>query len=344
MAARQMLRTGFIVLLCVLPFGAACGNVTASGDGGGGGGGAGGVGGAGAGGSDAAIEMAPLTADAACDQYAQAFCGALQSCTPVLIPFYYGTLANCVDRAKLQCMTDQMSPGITRTPDDLATCANDAASASCADLIAGQLPASCANKPGTVANGASCGSSWQCASTHCEMSSSGSASSCGTCAVRQPVNGSCTVDEGCTSGLVCANGKCAMPVGVGTGCSNNVPCRGDLYCDKTTQVCSTHVGANASCASDANACDLASGYACNPSTQVCNTVGVGQGGDPCGLINGALTICTELDACSGATLTKAGVCASPAQDGTACDDNQHCVPPATCVNHLCRLPSASSCS
>jgi hypothetical protein len=291
-----------------------------------------------AGGGDAGVEMPPLTADAACAQFAQAYCDALAACATVAIPLYFEDATNCVTRMKLSCMTDQMAPGIDRTPDDVAACAHDASSAMCADLVAGRLPASCQVKPGTAPNGGACGSSWQCASTHCEKASN---ATCGTCAVRQPANGDCTVDEGCTAGLVCASGKCAAPVGLGAACDSKTPCRSDLYCDKTSQVCTGHVGAAASCASDSNACDILNGYGCNPFTHVCQSIGVAQGGEPCGLVNGTLVVCVVLDACPGASLTQAGACVSPAQDGTACNDNSHCLPPASCVNQLCRLPSSN---
>lgn len=289
-------------------------------------------------GGDAGMESAPLTADAACEMFAQAYCDALQACATVAVPLYFGDRATCLSRMKLSCTTDQMSPGISRTPEDLAACAHDAASSSCADLVANRLPASCQVKPGSLANGAACGSSWQCLSTHCEKSAAGS---CGTCAVRQPANADCTVDEGCTAGLVCSNGKCTAPVGPGASCNSNTPCRSDLYCEKTTELCTAHVGAAASCAGDSSACDLLNGYGCNPFNHTCQAIGVAKGGEPCGIVNGTLVLCIALDACPGATLTQPGACASPAADGTTCGDNSHCLPPATCVNQLCRLPSAS---
>jgi hypothetical protein len=316
------------LLLLLAAVGAACGKVSALPDGAGG-----------TGGADAGMEAVPLTADAACMQFAQAYCGVLETC-PAVLQVYYGDANTCVTRTKLACVTDQMSPGIARTPNDIVACTNAASSATCADVVDNNLPAACQVSAGTVVNGGGCGSSWQCMSTHCEKSGS---SVCGTCAVRQPVNGTCTVNEGCVAGLLCANGKCAMPVALGAACSNNVPCSGYLYCDKTTQICSAYVESGASCASDSSACDLLNGYGCNPFTHVCQSVGVANGGGECGLVNSTLVVCIVLDNCSGATLTKPGVCASPAQDGTACDDNMHCLPPATCVNQLCRLPSSGSC-
>ena len=113
----------------------------------------------------------------------------------------------CETRAALGCMLDLEVSDTNHTTTDMVACAHDATSASCGDLVANMLPASCAIKPGLRLDGQGCGSSWQCMSTHCEKSGT----ACGTCAVRQATGGTCTVDEGCQMGLVCANSKCIAP-------------------------------------------------------------------------------------------------------------------------------------
>jgi hypothetical protein len=306
---------------------AACGKVTPNDDGGvagaPGGGGSGGTGG----------RPAP-TAEEACAHFSEIFCDALDTCATFFVQVWYGDDSTCRARTKLSCMSDQSLSGINRTPQNIVTCADAAKTATCDDLLAGNLPAACDPVPGPTVNGRGCGSSLQCMSGHCEKGSE----SCGTCAPRQPANGNCTVDEGCIKGLVCANQKCVFPRDLGNDCDPNNPCRSTLYCDKSTRKCAMPVGAGAACGSDGNACDLLQGVACsvtgNP--QTCQTVGVAKAGQPCGIVSGTPTLCVELNLCSG-------VCPAPAADGTTCTDAIHCVPPATCVSGLCRLPSVANC-
>jgi hypothetical protein len=327
-------RTMAIVSSLLLPLaGIACGNVSANGGSGGNGGG-GGAGGAGGG--------PPPTTEQACDQFAQVFCDALHTCANFLVEVLYADATTCVSRTKLACMTDQSVPGIGRTPQDVVTCAAAVSAASCEDLVSNRLPDACENVPGPNVNGSGCGSSLQCQSGHCEKGDA----TCGTCAPRQAANGACTVDEGCVRGLVCANQKCVAPKDLGADCdAQSNPCRAKLYCDKNTHRCTMRVGAGSPCSSDNNACDPLQSVACNvlAASPTCQAVGVAAGGEPCGIVNGTLTICVELDDCAGASLTQPGSCAAPAGDGEACSDQRRCVPPASCVNGLCRLPSVASC-
>jgi hypothetical protein len=313
---RTIATRGALLSLVVV---AACGNVTPSNDGGG----------------------PPPTADQACAEFSQVFCNALQTCASFFTQVLYGDAATCLARTKLSCVTDQSVPGINRTPADVVACANAARNATCDELIANRLPAACDNVPGPTIDGGGCGSSLQCMSGHCEKGNN----SCGTCAPRQPANGSCTVDEGCARGLVCANQRCVAPRESGADCDQNNPCRASLYCDKNSHTCASRAGAGAPCGSDGNVCDPVKGVACNgfASTPTCQAVGVAKGGQPCGIVNSMLTLCVELNSCAGAMLTQPGVCTAPAADGTQCNDNMHCVPPASCVNSLCRLPSVASC-
>ena len=125
------------------------------------------------------------------------------------------------------------------------------------------------------------------------------------------------------------------PRDVGNDCDQNNPCRSSLYCDKNSRKCAMRVGNGSLCGSDGNACDLFQGVACGPpvAAPVCQPVAVAKGGQPCGLVNNVLTICA-VNMCTN------GVCPAPAADGTACSDAVRCLPPANCVNGLCRLPSA----
>jgi hypothetical protein len=287
------------------------------------------------GGADAPV----LTADEGCMQVAAALCGALDSCAALALKVLYGDKDTCVARAKLSCTTDQSVQGIGRMPSDLAGCATALGTASCSDLLAGTFPSVCTAKPGTVASGMPCGSDLQCASSYCNKTDA-----CGVCGPRQPAGKDCTVDAGCAAGLVCANLKCVAPAGPGGDCNlPSQPCRSDLYCPTKSgsAKCAAKLGAGGSCADTDQACDLVKGTFCNPLTHTCELLNVAKGGEGCGLAS--KTICVGFIApCSG-FLTGGGVCANPAEDGAACGGKDVCIPPATCVNKVCRLPSAPDC-
>jgi len=287
-------------------------------------------------------DAAALTVEEGCTQEADAICSALSGCATFWVQLFYGDKTTCVSRLTFSCKNDQMVNGITRTPDEMAACAQAVKSSSCPDLVASKFPAACQVKPGTLMNGIGCGSDWQCQSTYCNTNGQ----TCGACGPRAAAGGTCTTDDGCMTGMVCASGHCVTPGVSGASCDPmKQPCRSDLYCTSAS-TCAPHVGAGASCADSASACDLFQGVACNPFNHVCETVAVAQGGAACGIVNRTLTLCVALDQCGGATLTQPGVCASPAGDGEACGESNsghNCIAPATCVNGVCRLPSATNC-
>lgn len=330
MRAHNELKTSLVFLLAATA--AACGSVSASNTDAGG-----------AGGSDGAMETAPLTADQACAQMAQALCNRFNDCAQPAVPLLFVDMATCVSRATLGCTKDQEDADITRTPNDIAACAQALPAASCADLISKVLPAACQTKPGTRLNGEGCGAGLQCMSAHCEITDG----SCGTCAPQSTANGNCTSDDGCVSGLVCANKKCVAPGDVGMACNDNAPCRGNLNCNKTSNTCETLQPAGTACGGNAGICDVFHGVICDPKLAAalnpsCVTFTVASGGSACGEVNGTPTACVLFNTCSSPSA--GGVCPNPAMDGEACNANVHCVPPASCVNGLCRFPSVAACT
>jgi hypothetical protein len=182
-------------------------------------------------------------------------------------------------------------------------------------------------------------------STHCEKSTG----DCGVCAPRASASGACTVSEGCAAGLLCAAQKCVAPGALNAPCNDTAPCLGNLYCSAASNTCATPLGRGASCAGDTNGCDFKQGLACNSlsSTPKCETIAAAKGGEACGLVNSTLTVCIEGNSCPGLSLVPLqtmGVCPNPAGDGQQCTDSVHCLPPASCVGGLCRLPSSASCT
>jgi hypothetical protein len=274
----------------------------------------------------------------ACNQVAQALCDALDRCAPVFVQEQYGDATTCVSRTSLSCMSDQALPSVARTPDDLVRCAQAEPGISCPDALAGKLPSACETKPGSLANGVACGSNLQCQSAYCNKTDA-----CGVCGPRQGANGPCTVNDGCMTGLVCANKTCVTPAELGGTCNlPSQPCRADLYCTAANGpgMCAARMAAGGSCADNpGDACDVFKGNICNTADHTCLIIAIAKGGEMCGIVNKAACV-GGIAPCSG-LLT--GICANPAQDGEACGGTAVCVPPATCVNKVCRLPSAPNC-
>ncbi|HVX95353.1 MAG TPA: hypothetical protein VHK47_10620 [Polyangia bacterium] len=317
----RAMRTSGRVFVLAAAAAAGCGGVTAATPDGGG---------------DAHV----VTIDEACGMVAQGICDALNRCAPIFFQEQYGDATTCVSRQTLSCKTDQMVSGVARTADDLVACAQAVPGLSCPDALASNLPAACQPKPGTVANGAVCGSDLQCQSTFCNKTDK-----CGVCAARGAAGKSCTTDNGCVTGLVCAGQAgskvCVTPGGMGQTCNlPNQPCRADLYCTSANGpgTCAARAEAGGACDSN-DACNFFKGNLCNTSDHTCFTISIAKGGEQCGLLS--KTACVGgVGPCSNII---SGVCANPAQDGEACGGNAVCIPPATCVNKLCQLPSAPDC-
>jgi hypothetical protein len=294
---------------------------------------------AGCGGVSAAMD-AGATAEEGCSQVAKSLCDALNACAPVFIQEQYGDEATCISRATLSCMTDQSTGGIARTPDDLVACAKAASGISCTDALAGNLPSACDPKPGTIVNGMACGSNLQCQSTYCNKTDA-----CGVCSSRQDVGHACSTNDGCNKGLVCASSVCVKPAGPGEACNlPSQPCRSDVACSssKAPGMCVPRVGAGGACADNSDLCDFTKGAICNTlaNPNACITINIAKPGDMCSLAS--KTACVGgVGPCSDVLF--GGICANPAEDGAACDNKSVCIPPATCVNKVCRLPSAPNC-
>jgi hypothetical protein len=290
--------------------------------------------------SDAGTDAPAVTAADACAQVAQALCNALNTCAPFFVSEQYGDEATCISRATLSCMTDQGTSGIARTPNDLVACAKAAVGISCSDALAGNYPAACDPQPGTIINGMACGSNLQCQSTYCNKTGA-----CGVCGPRQAASGACTTNDACNKGLVCASSVCVAPAGMGEACNlPGQPCRSDLACSASQGpgMCVAKEGVGGNCTANSDLCDFTKGSICNTlaTPKVCITINIAKPGDKCSLAS--KTGCVGgIDPCSSILL--GGVCANPAVDGAACGGNDVCIPPATCVDKVCRLPSAPNC-
>ncbi len=281
-----------------------------------------------------------VTAAQACSSAATAFCNKINMCAPVFIQFQYGDVATCVTRIQINCEANFMASGKSQTPSELAACGTAYGNASCSDLFAGDQPAACDPKPGTLADGTACGVPDQCVSTYCKLSGS-----CGVCAPRSATGGSCTEDEGCADGLVCAGaGTCVTPGAAGAACDDVRPCRGNLNCKSGS--CAAPGGPGSPCTpfSDGE-CDFAQGLYCSPSG-ACEVIKLANAGETCGYSpSTGFTACRAGGDCKTG-LGGTGTCTPAASDGAACGgvDGPNCLAPSECEAETCKLPpSASTC-
>jgi hypothetical protein len=295
--------------------------------------GSGGTGGGSGGGSGTGGGTGMVTADQACGDFATAFCGKFNTCYPFLITVTYGDMGTCATRVKLGCTAQNAANGTGATPTNIEACKAAVPGIACTDILDNTTPSAC-NFKGTLSNGTACGDNGQCSSGFCNINSG----TCGACAAIIPAGSSCT-NGGCDTGLTCAGGVCKAPGAAGATCSDTAPCKGSLVCKSGT--CATpQTSAGGTCSPTASDCQLASGIFCNQNS-VCANIDTAAAGDPCGVVAGALTVCKGSGACMSSGLS--GTCASPKADGASCGTNDKCLPPASCVGGVCKLPNPSSC-
>lgn len=285
-----------------------------------------------------------VTPTQACTDFATAVCGRLQACAPFGVQVIYGDQATCVQRTALACSPSLGASGSQITAAQMDACAQAIGAETCDQAFNNAQPAAC-NVPGTLANGAACGSDAQCQSGHCEITTFGTV--CGTCAQRAAAGGSCGVDADCAAGLVCApsssgmGGTCAIPGASGASCSPTQPCLRTLTC--LNGKCQTPLAAGTTCTS-ATDCNGGQGLYCDPQSKTCKQEQTATAGQPCLDVNGTLTVCTASAACIAMDRGLEGTCHATAMDGNPCGPGIDCVPPAICSKDAkCVLPDPSSC-
>ena len=296
--------------------------------------------------ADAAAEPDPDPPDAAhfdfCDGYAAKFCQRLQTCSPPYLVGTYGDLKTCQDRLVLACATEAALPGTGLGKTSLGACADALGAATCDDLFAGTVPA-CQPK-GTLATGAACGSSVQCASGFCRTPET---SFCGKCDVRAAEGAACDSDDACQFPLACSeSGRCARPSAEGEFCNETKPCKsGALFC-ASDNTCKRPSAEGKACNRSGNAplqpCDI--GFSCRPSANgVCRAIRLVATGMPCGVSPSGSTVVL----CAGSGSCVKNVCQPPGDDGQVCTvsplgDSGGCLAPALCLEGRCKLPDPAS--
>jgi hypothetical protein len=267
-----------------------------------------------------------------------AYCQKLNDCAPALVTLAYGTVDECSARLALSCADAVEAPGTGLTATTLAACAAALPGATCPDTIYRAITA-CRPK-GSRANGLACGTDAQCQSGHCAQGDQ----ACGVCAALVNAGDACMVDDDCQPGLVCGgSGACVVPAPAGGACSAAVPCAYGLYCNSGSCASAEETTGDACVPGLPQSCDLLAGLYCDDQTTLCETLGFGQAGDPCGLVGPVYVLCARGQCAYATAAATEGLCGGFAADGAACGDTTPCEAPARCISARCALPSSAQC-
>jgi hypothetical protein len=285
--------------------------------------------------------------DAACTAFVEAVCARLQACAPFAITYFFGDLATCAARGRLNCPSLFNSSGTGASPSAVQACARAYPTTTCDDLLSNKPPSACVFQ-GSLAAGAACGADAQCSSSaYCNIAVG---QTCGACAPRLAAGGTCSADANCQTGMVCfkqnnaPTGSCVVPGGQGATCDATHPCLQTLGCS-AAGTCGPALGAGAPCS--VQNCDFLHGLYCNTLTRVCARIQESGAGNPCGItLTATYAVCTASGRCALATgSTTSGTCEATAADGAMCDaaNGPPCLGPAVCQGGVCTLPDATRC-
>jgi hypothetical protein len=269
--------------------------------------------------------------DAINQEYTQQ-CKKMAECAPGYLSYYYGTVADCVERTRLFTPWLLALPSTNLTLDLVAKCTDALSNVACSDYLTSD-PDECWIA-GALADGSPCNVSSQCASMYCNFQSW----SCGTCAPMPVVGASCQHNGDCGRGQLCmGDNTCQLPRNENETCSSTLYCRKGLNCNNGT--CTARPATlGASCdATNKIFCADDQSFFCSPQNQ-CVAIEWATIGKSCGVTSSKAVICSGLDTCSGVT------CVDGPADGGDCDpEADSCRWPAYCsAERKCMLPTASS--
>jgi hypothetical protein len=248
-----------------------------------------------------------------CGDYYDATIAYETACTPAALAFPLPR-----DRTVHNCELLVATPDLADGAGDIERCAQarrDAAT-TCAPLR------TCTFSPGLRADGASCGTDAQCASTFCKGSGvSTTGEVCGACAQRiadgaacDPSASGCAITSACiptSGGAKTGTCKPVLVVAQSAPCDTTHLCDSSSFCDGKTKTCAPRADVGAACTLVTD-CKIA--LAC--SNKVC--VAAKKAGDPCTIDANDNTDCLAGLYCDG----KVGTCRAPAigAAGAPCDD------------------------
>ncbi|WP_437317518.1 hypothetical protein [Sorangium sp. So ce385] len=197
----------------------------------------------------------------------------------------------------------------TFVPEKAEACLAEVDAAPCAELqILGVLlgvndgftPSCLAAWDGSVPEGGTCATDWDCARDRCLYTGDASGQRTSACKAKAAAGEPCSSTFDCDEALRCDQpsppdeGTCAPRLAVGGSCEGSLDCQEELHCEDGT--CQARQQAGGPCASDG---DCAAGTACDGAT----CAPLGAAGAPCS----ADSDCASF-ACADATGTCADVC------------------------------------
>ncbi len=258
-----------------------------------------------------------------CSDYAYAYCGHLQTCSPTALETRFGNAKACEAIEEAQCTNAATAPSSSFTLGGKAACTQALADWDCSDFLhSANAPPACQTAPGPLAEGAVCSVAAQCQTGFCGVPAG---SGCGTCLPVPQAGASCAVIQ-CPNGLLCTGTPliCTAYVGAGVACSSTVPCNTGLSCvGGTCQPAVTVAGAP--CVFDGAGCDFFSGLACNAQSATCQTARLEGPGDACGVVENQNASCI-MGSCPR------GACVADVPPGGACNlTGPECLSPSHCV-------------
>jgi hypothetical protein len=264
-----------------------------------------------------------------------AYCDRLAACAPGWMAISgFPDAASCKTYYVAQCNAELAAPQTGLTSSLAQQCGEVIAAASCGAFLS-RMPFSsaCIPRGGTIPNGASCGTSWQCASGSCFGDSPTNLGSCGTCVPSSLLNQACDSSI-CADGLHCARTStsgttpvCTEPVAMGGTCVDTTVCPADGYCDPTTNVCTKLPAVGQPCNPSAVVyCDpTQAGALCDATSSTCEAIPSPDGG-------GCSTSPDAGRACSG--VLSVGSACTPSDDV--------CAIGSACTGGVCTLCGGSS--
>jgi hypothetical protein len=288
---------------------------------------------------EAAVDLGPSPSQA-CQVYATAFCGRLESCTPFYLQAAYGDVGTCTQRMAKGCLPALNATGSQVTPVLMLGCAAAVENQTCDEALDNSQPSAC-DVPGTLPMWAPCGVGAQCLTGYCNMTSG----LCGSCVPRVGATAKCIVDSDCSATLVCHLGTCVGPGVAGAPCGPTSPCLRTLTCIGAKCVAPVPVGGPCTAPTD---CDGAHGGYCNMQTKACGQTQLAANGYPCGLVaaeGGIVAVaCTSGESCGRVNPKGQGTCHPTAADGAPCGPDIACLAPAVCsATARCMLPNPAFC-
>lgn len=303
------------------------------------------------GGSAGQASSTDAEARAACEAFWTLNCARYEECASVAFFMQLADQAQCVALMTDICVSDVFgAPGSLTTPAQVEACTaaleqeTDCQAWLSAYSYGESLPEACAIVPGEREDGASCVSSYQCASGSCYL---GGGTGCGVCATPAGLDGDCTATY-CQGGLACMSGKCKKLGALGDACSYTAPCLSSLACLGGTCQAKSDIGEACTWTGQNDAC-RPTGW-CNNNTDVCEPYGTSAvAGGACGILDsGSIEYCAYGYVCRIEDKQAfAGMCEARGGSGDACEQlyaiGDSCLAPLVCVNGTCQQPSSPSC-